>query len=128
MKILLDTHTLLWLVEGNPKLSAAAQAELASNVNELFLSVASVWELAIKISNKKLNLIEPLVRFVAKWLPVYQINVLPISLNHALAVLNLPDHHRDPFDRIIIAQALTEAMSLASADSVFQPYSVPLVW
>ena len=128
MNLLLDTHTFLWLVEGNPSLSAAAQAALADPANELYLSVASVWELAIKTGNKKLALSDPLDVFVGKWTVAYQIALVPIEAAHALAVVGLPDHHRDPFDRILIAQALVEGMTLVSADAKFAPYSVAILW
>jgi PIN domain nuclease of toxin-antitoxin system len=128
MKLLLDTHTFLWLVEGSPNLSKVAQAALAAPANELFLSVASVWELAIKTGNKKLALSDPLDAFVGKWTVTYQIASLSIDTPHALAVVGLSDHHRDPFDRILIAQALVEGMTLVSADAKFAPYSVPILW
>lgn len=128
MKLLLDTHTFLWLVEGSPNLSPAAQTALADSANELFLSVASVWELAIKIGNKKLALADPLGGFVGKWTATYQITRLPIDTPHAVAVTGLPDHHRDPFDRILIAQALVEGMTLASADAKLASYPVPILW
>jgi PIN domain nuclease of toxin-antitoxin system len=128
MKLLLDTHTFLWLVEGSPKLSPAAQAALADPANELFLSVASVWELAIKIGNTKITLSEPLDVFVGKWTVTYQLALLPIDTPHALAVLGLPNHHRDPFDRMLIAQSLVERMTLVSGDAKFAPYSVPILW
>ena len=98
MKLLLDTHTFLWLIEGSPNLSAAAQAALADSANELLLSVASVWELAIKTGNNKLALSGPLDAFVATWTATYQIALLPIVTPHALAVAGLPHFHRDPFD------------------------------
>ncbi len=128
MKLLLDTHTFLWLVEGSPKLSAAARTALADPGNELFLSVASVWELAIKIGNQKLTLNDPLDVFLGKWTAAYQLDVLPVQTAHALAVVRLPDHHRDPFDRMLIAQALVEGMTLVSADRKFAPYGVPILW
>jgi len=128
MKLLLDTHTFLWLVEGSPNLSAAAQTALADPTNEMFLSVASVWELAIKTGNKKLTLRDPLDVFVAKWMPIYQLAFLPIQSAHALATVGLPGHHKDPFDRILIAQALVEGMTLVSGDSKFAPYGVPILW
>ena len=128
MKLLLDTHTFLWLVEGSPSLSRAAQAALAGPANKLFLSVASVWELAIKTGNHKLALSDPLDTFVGKWTLTYQIALLPIGTPHALAVVGLPNHHRDPFDRILIAQALVEGMTLISADAKFTAYSVPILW
>ncbi|MHB1421664.1 MAG: type II toxin-antitoxin system VapC family toxin [Gemmataceae bacterium] len=128
MKLLLDTHAFLWLVAGSPNLSMRAQATLADPANELYLSVASIWEPAIKTGSKKLILNEPLDRFVGKWAVAYQLALLPIQTSHALAVTGLPDHHRDPFDRILIAQALVEGMTLASADAKFNPYSVPILW
>src|SRR6516225_1627009 len=128
MKLLLDTHTFLWLVEGSPHLSAAARAALADPANELYLSVASVWELAIKTGNKKLTLSDPLDSFVGKWALTYQLALLPINTPHALAVAGLPDHHRDPFDRMLIVQALVEGMTLVSADAKFAPYPVPILW
>ncbi|MGD0041555.1 MAG: type II toxin-antitoxin system VapC family toxin [Isosphaeraceae bacterium] len=128
MKLLLDTHTFLWLVEGSPKLSATAAAAIADPVNELFLSVASVWELAIKTGNKKLKLSDPLDVYVARWTPVYQIDLLPIQSSHALAVTGLPDHHRDPFDRMLISQSQIEGIILMSGDTKLAPYGIPILW
>ena len=128
MKLLLDTHTFLWLVEGSPNLSAAAQAALADPAHDLYLSVASVWELAIKTGSKKLTLSDPLDVFVGKWTVTYQTTLLPVDTQHALAVVGLPDHHRDPFDRMLIAQAQVEGMTLVSADAKFAPYPVPILW
>jgi PIN domain nuclease of toxin-antitoxin system len=128
MRLLLDTHTFLWLVEGSPHLSATAQAALVDPTNELHLSVASVWELAIKTGIKKLTLSDPVAVFVGKWTTTYQLALLPIDTPHALAVAGLPDHHRDPFDRILIAQALVERMALLTADGKFAAYAVPILW
>jgi len=130
MKLLLDTHTLLWLVDGNPNLSTGAQAALCDSANALFLSVASVWELSIKTSrtNPQLTLNDPLDQYIAKWTAAYQIQVLPIDLSHALHVAGLPKHHADPFDRLLISQAQVEAMTLVSADRKFALYSVPVLW
>ena len=128
MKLLLDTHTFLWLVEGSPNLSKTAQAALADPRSALYLSVASVWELAIKTGNKKLILSDPLDLFVGKWTVAYQLAPLPVDTPHALGVVGLPDHHRDPFDRILISQALVEGMTLVSADAKFAPYPVPILW
>jgi PIN domain nuclease of toxin-antitoxin system len=128
MRLLLDTHTFLWLVEGSPNLSAAARTALADPANDLFLSVASVWELAIKTGNKKLTLRDPLDVFVFKWTANYQLDLLPIQTPHALAVVGLPDHHKDPFDRILLAQAVVEGMTLVSGDGKFTPYGVPILW
>lgn len=128
MKLLLDTHTFLWLVEGDPNLSVAAQAAIADPANDLFLSVASVWELAIKTYNKKLTLRDPLDAYLARWTATYQVDLLPIQLAHALATMGLPSHHKDPFDRILIAQASIEGMTLVSGDSKFAPYRIRLLW
>ena len=128
MKLLLDTHAFLWLVDGGPKLSATAAAALADPVNELFLSIASLWELAIKTANRKLTLSEPLDVYVARWTPVYQLDLLPIQSSHALGVVGLPDHHRDPFDRMLISQSQIEGMTLVSADTKLAPYGLPILW
>lgn len=128
MKLLLDTHTFLWLVEGNPSLSTAAQAALADPANDLYLSAASVWELAIKVANKKLSLSDPLDVYVSKWTTAYQLDPLPVLSAHALAVGGLPAHHKDPFDRLLIAQAMVEGMTLVTGDSTFSLYGAPILW
>lgn len=128
MRLLLDTHAFLWLVEGNPALSAAAQAAIAKPESEVFLSVASIWELAIKTNNGKLSLNEPLADFMERWTTQYKILVLPVELAHALAVGNLPLHHRDPFDRMLIAQATSDRLAVVSRDAQFQNYKVPVIW
>jgi PIN domain nuclease of toxin-antitoxin system len=128
VKLLLDTHAFLWLVDGSPKLSAIAGAALADPINDLFLSAASVWELAIKTGNNKLTLNDPLDVYVAKWTPVYQIDLLPIHAAHALGVGDLPDHHRDPFDRMLIAQSRIEGMTLVSGDSKLASYGLAILW
>lgn len=128
MKLLLDTHTFLWLVEGSPSLTASAQAALGDPGHDLYLSVASIWELAIKTSNNKLTLSEPLDTFVGKWTVAYRITTMSIDRSHAVAMAGLPDHHRDPFDRMLIAQAVVEGMTLVTADAKFAAYSVPIIW
>lgn len=130
MKLLLDTHTFLWLVDGNSSLSATAQTALCDPSNALFFSIASVWEMAIKTSrtNPQLKLNEPLDQFIARWTEAYQVQLLPIYLQHALHVAGLPKHHADPFDRLLIAQAEVEGMTLVSADRKFASYSSRLLW
>lgn len=130
MKLLLDTHTLLWLVDGDAQLTQPARTAIADPANELFISVAAIWELAIKTTKapKPLILSDPLDVYLAKWLPVYGVNVLSIGQAHALGVLTLPDHHRDPFDRIMIAQALCEGMTLVSGDGHVSSYPVSRIW
>ncbi len=130
MRLLLDTHTLLWLVDGDPKLSKAARNALVNPANDLFVSVATIWELAIKTTKtlQPLILSDPLDVYLSKWLLAYRLEVLPILQSHALELLKLPGHHRDPFDRIIIAQALVERMSLLSGDSHFAAYPASIIW
>jgi PIN domain nuclease of toxin-antitoxin system len=128
MRLLLDTHTFLWLVEGSPNLSPAAKAAFADPANQLFLSAASVWELAIKIGNRKLSLADPLDIFITRWTAAYQLDPLSVQFAHAHTVARLALHHKDPFDRLLIAQAMVEGMSVATSDSKFAPYGVPLVW
>ena len=130
MKLLLDTHTFLWLVDGNPELSASAQIALCDPANALYLSVASVWELSINTSRKnpQLRLSDPLEEYIAKWMAAYQVQGLPIDFPHALHVAGLPHHHSDPFDRLLIAQAKVENMTIVSADRQFATYSIPLLW
>ena len=130
MKLILDTHAFLWLVAGDPRLSEVAAAALADPAHNLFLSVASIWEMAIKIANPKQQLIlaEPLDLHVARWTEVYGLAELSIRTTHALHLAKLPDHHRDPFDRILIAQAMAEGMTLISADAKFPGYGVALLW
>lgn len=128
MKLLLDTHTFLWLVEGSPNLSAAAKAALTDPANDLFLSAASIWEMAIKSGNKKLALSDPLDAYVAKWAAAYHLSALPVLFGHAQSVANLPPHHKDPFDRLLIAQAALEGMTVVTSDGKFAPYGVPIIW
>ncbi len=128
MKLLLDTHTFLWLVEGSPTLSQKASNAITNPMNQVLLSVASVWELAIKTGNKKLKLSDPLDQFISKWTAAYRLILQPIYTSHALAVAGLPDHHRDPFDRLLIAQGVVEAMTLVTADAKFGSYAVAILW
>ena len=129
MRLLLDTHTFLWLVDGNSRLSTTAQTALCDSANALFLSVVSVWELSIKTSrtNPQLTLNDPLDQYISKWTAAYQVQVLPIDLPHALHVVKLPKFHADPFDRLLISQAQVESMTLVSADRQFTSYSVPIL-
>lgn len=128
MKLLLDTHTFLWLVDGSPNLSAAAAGALTDPSNDLFLSAASVWELAIKIGNGKLTLRDSIEDFVRKWTAAYQLTPVPVEIPHAIAVAKLASHHRDPFDRLLIAQAQVEAMTLVSGDAKLSLYGVSVLW
>ena len=127
MKGLLDTHTFLWW-DGTPaKLSAPVAAFLGNRANTLLLSVISVWEMAIKIRLRKMTLPGPLRTVVAQQ-QINGVQILPVSLDHVLAVEALPAVHKDPFDRLLIAQANVEGAVLLSADPVFARYPVQVLW
>ena len=128
MKLLLDTHTLLWFIAGSPNLSATARNLIEDAANEKYVSIASLWETAIKISTGKMTLSAPFDILFPHQLQINGFELLPIKINHTSAIINLPFHHRDPFDRILIAQAIEENMNLVSIDAVFDDYSVTRPW
>jgi PIN domain nuclease of toxin-antitoxin system len=127
MKLLLDTHTFLWFINDSPQLSADAKNLLESEV-DLLLSVASLWEIAIKTSLGKLTLPDTYDKFIPQQLTLNEIEILPISVAHLALVATLPFHHRDPFDRLLIAQAIVEQISIVSIDIVFDSYTVNRIW
>jgi PIN domain nuclease of toxin-antitoxin system len=127
MKVLLDTHAFLWFVNDDPQLSLAAKTLMESDV-DLFLSVASLWEISIKIGICKLELPDLFDVFIPAQLQINEIEVLSIELPHLAPLTSLPLHHRDPFDRLLIAQALVEGVSIVSADKVFDLYGVNRLW
>ena len=128
MSYLLDTHSFLWFIAGSSKLSKKARLLIESTDTELYLSVASLWEMAIKISLGKLYLKEPFEDLIPAQLSLNGINLLQISVKHTAVVTKLPFHHRDPFDRLIIAQAQTEELPVISTDSAFDAYEIQRVW
>ena len=128
MKVLLDTHAFLWAVTDAPELSRKATRIFEDERNELFLSLASGWELAIKLSLGKLSMAQPLATFLPEQMAVNGIMQLPIELRHIGRVQDLPFHHRDPFDRLLIAQCLVEDLAILSADRVLDAYGVERVW
>lgn len=127
-RYLLDTHAFLWWVNDSSELTAAARLAIADARNECFLSLASCWEMAIKSNLGKLRLAKPLERFVAEHLAANGFTLLNIELRHTALVEKLPSHHRDPFDRLLIAQAMTEQLTIVSADGCFADYGVKLLW
>ena len=127
MKLLLDTHVLMWWLAAPERLSTDALAALSSG-RALVWSVASTWELAIKVALGRLELAAPLPQFLSKVVKDERLEVLPIHQSHALAVAELPKHHRDPFDRILVAQALVEKLHIVSSDRTLERYGVRLVW
>ena len=128
MNILLDTHTFLWFVDDNPRLSEPARVLIESGESQPFLSAASLWEIAIKISLGKLSLNQKYETFIPRHLALNGIGLLNISLEHTVGVATLPFHHRDPFDRLLAVQSKIENMIFVSADPVFDAYGVQRVW
>ena len=128
MRLLLDTQCWLWWFAQPEKLSETVIEHIADEANELWFSVASVWEMGIKTALGKLPLPEPISQYVSTRMTQLGATSLNITATHALRVAALPLHHRDPFDRMLIAQAQTEAMTLVSADSAFSQYEVSLLW
>jgi PIN domain nuclease of toxin-antitoxin system len=128
MKLLLDTHTFLWFIEGSPRLSGRARALIEDEASEVFLSVASLWEIAIKISLDKLHLARPFGTLIPQQLSLNDITLLDITPDHAAGVITLPFHHRDPFDRLLIAQAQVEQMPIVGDDPAFDAYLVRRLW
>jgi len=112
MRLLLGTHIFLWFVYGDPQLSALARALIEDPIHTKYLSVASIWEMAIKVSTGKFKISQPVDVFFAKQIRRNDVNLLPIELAHAARVATLPIHHCDPFDRLSVAQSLVENMPL----------------
>jgi PIN domain nuclease of toxin-antitoxin system len=127
VKALLDTHTFLWAILDDPRLSPRTK-EIFTGPNDLWLSVASLWEILIKVKAGKLPLREPSGPYLVKKLGENRIEVLPVKLDHVLAVEALPVHHRDPFDRILIAQSMEENLPIITSDPLFARYAVDLIW
>lgn len=128
MRALLDTNAFLWFISGSDKISSKAHDYIADFNNELVISSASLWEIAIKTSLGKLELLRPFEQLIPDQLDKNAIDILPIELNHISAIINLEFHHRDPFDRMIIAQSITENLPVITRDSMFSKYPVELIW
>ena len=128
MKALLDTHAFIWWVTDDSRLSSTARGIIADEGNVLFLSAASAWEIVIKVRLGKLNLPEPPETYIPSRLTMNRFESLPIQMVHALQVVNLPDFHRDPFDRIIIAQSQVEKMPIVTVDTQVTRYPVDVIW
>jgi PIN domain nuclease of toxin-antitoxin system len=127
MKILLDTHIFIWWVLGDSRLSQNILKRLEDDVNTIYLSSASVWEIIIKHQIGRMVMTGEPSDWINRYLKQFDLRSLPITHEHALAVYNLPVLHKDPFDRILIAQALHENMTLASNDSLISMYDVSLL-
>lgn len=129
MKVLVDTHTFIWALLHHHRLTPGARAVLTSNEHELVFSLASLWEIAIKIKIGKLNTIGSSVAYIRDEMDTYGMELLPIRYEHILNLESLPHHkHADPFDRLLISQALTEKLPILTGDRAFQQYGVKTIW
>jgi PIN domain nuclease of toxin-antitoxin system len=128
MKALLDTHAFLWWNMDDPQLSPAARRFIADGGNELFLSAACAWEIAIKAGRGKLALPEPAEKYVPARLALHRIQPMPVQISHALRVCELPELHRDPFDRLLIVQSQMEGLPILTADENIRRYPVETLW
>ena len=128
MRLLLDTHTFLWWISNDTRLSSRAREIISNGNNELLLSAASGWEIAIKVRLGRLQLPYEPERFIPEQLVINAIQSLPIKISHALHTYSLPIYHRDPFDRIIIAQAQLEGLPILTSDPQIAKYKVEIIW
>jgi len=128
VKVLLDTHTFLWAIRADERLSSRAREIFIAGRNELLLSVASIWEILLKVQVGKIRFEEPAVGYLKRQIFKNNIRMLPILMDHVAHLESLPLHHRDPFDRILVAQSMEENLSLLTADPLMKSYSVSVIW
>lgn len=128
MRLLLATHAFLWFVTDNPQLSATARALIIDPANDILVSPASYWETAIKVSLGKYPVSVPFEQFFTQGIAGNDFSILPIEIRHAAVLSSLPMHHKDPFDRMIVSQALSEKISVVSIDAAIDLYGVTRVW
>jgi PIN domain nuclease of toxin-antitoxin system len=125
---LLDTHALLWFVNADRRMSAAARAVIEDARNDLLFSVISAWEIVTKVRRGKLDVGELPDQFIRRHLRQLGLRILPLRLRHVLRLSDLPEHHRDPFDRLLVAQAQAEAIPIMTIDAQLRRYAVEIVW
>ena len=128
MRLLLDTHAFLWFFTNDPQLSATARAIIADPSNEVLVSPASYWEVAIKVSIGKYPMTVPFEQFWTVGIDGNGFAILPVTIAHAAVLSSLPMHHKDPFDRMIVAQALSETIPVVSIDVALDPYGITRLW
>lgn len=128
MRLVLDTHSFLWFIEGDERLSRHARSLIEDLENEVVLSMSSLWEIVIKAGLGKLSLARPFEDLIPEQLERNQIQILGIEMHHLIALARLPMHHRDPFDRLLIAQAMADGLPIVGRDSEFKEYGVQMVW
>jgi PIN domain nuclease of toxin-antitoxin system len=128
VRLLLDTHAFIWWARNDPSLSPVAKVSIGDRRNEVFLSAVSTWEMAIKIAKGKLAIAQPLGSFVFSQVGLYQFHPLTVTHAYTYYVETMPAHHNDPFDRLLIAQAVLEDLVILTRDPQFDPYGVPVLW
>lgn len=128
MRLLLDTHAFIWLWEDTSKVPPRVLAACEDPGNHLYLSIASVWEMQIKVTAGKLSFRQPLSNIIENQKNENGLSILPINLPHVWQLATLPSHHNDPFDRMLVAQAMAEQMTLVTADRHIARYSAELFW
>jgi PIN domain nuclease of toxin-antitoxin system len=128
MKLLVDAQALIWYVDQDRSLSPAARAAIADPSNDRLVGAGKIWEIAIKVGLKKLNLSQPFRQWMAQAVTGLGAAILPIAIEHADVQAGLPHHHRDPFDRLLVAQALVESLSVVSADAQLDSYGIKRLW
>jgi len=128
MRLLLDTHSFLWFIGGNTSLSPTARTLIEDVDNQPLLSMASLWEMAIKLSIGKLSLGRPFETLIPEQMRLNGVELLQIEMAHVVVVARLPFHHRDPFDRLLIAQAMVEQIPIVSGDPTFDLYHIRRLW
>ena len=125
---LLDTHAFIWYTTDSSRLTATGRSLIDNGENDILLSTASVWEMAIKHSIGRLTFSSPFIEFIKQQIAVNRIDILEITFDHIEVVASLPLHHRDPFDRLIIAQSMAEQIPILSVDAIFDAYAIARVW
>src|SRR6185503_16449106 len=128
MKILLDTHTFLWFIMGDTRISAESRRLIEDTNNEKLVSLASLWEMAIKLNLGKLSLAGSFEAIIPNQIKLNGFELLNIEVSHITAVSTLPQHHRDPFDRMLVAQCKVERLPILSADIAFDSYLLNRLW
>jgi PIN domain nuclease of toxin-antitoxin system len=128
MRLLVDAHTVLWAVDDASRLSATATAALQDPANQLLIGAGTIWELSIKVSLGKLTLSLPFRHWMDQAVADLRLSILPITVEHVDRQVSLPFHHRDPFDRLLVSQALVETFGIVSSDSQLDAYGTTRVW
>lgn len=127
MKLLLDTHVFLWWMHNDPRLSAIVIAAVEDDQNQIFVSSISAVEMAIKVRLEKLRIDSPLPEFLSRGMEALRAIELPVKIPHALRLAQLPIYHRDPFDRLLVAQAQIEGLTLVTDDAKIHLYGIPII-